>query len=32
MASNPDGYSTREDAYRELMRRKDETESLQLPL
>jgi hypothetical protein len=32
MASNPDGFSTRGDAYRELVRRKSETEELTLPL
>ena len=32
MNSNPDGYPTRADAYTELMRRRDETQTLTLPL
>jgi hypothetical protein len=32
MNSNPDGYATREDAYRELLRRRDETQEITLPL
>lgn len=32
MAANPDAYSTRQEAYAELMRRKDESESISLPL
>lgn len=32
MATNPQAYSTRQEAYAELMRRKDETESITLPL
>lgn len=32
MAFNPDGYSTREEAFQELMRRKDETQEITLAL